>query len=236
MRDERDAAEAVELAIVGAGPCGLATAVAAKRSGLRHLIFDRGCVTESITHYPYYMTFFSTAERLEIGDVPFTIPDAKPTRREALSYYQRVVAHHGLHVRQYEEVTAISGRRGQFIVHVRTRQGREKRVQARGIVIATGGFGNPNRLALEGGDPERRVIYGYREPYPFFDQRDVTVVGGGNSAVETALELYRNGTRVRMVHFAGVFDRGVKPGCAPISTTGLPAARSRCTGDRGLCA
>ena len=234
---------AVDLAIVGAGPCGLAVAVAAKEQGIRFAILDRGAITESLTHYPYYMTFFSTAERLEIGDVPFTIPEPKPTRREALAYYRHVVAHHGLAVRQYEEVTGVvrhfgaevADKRGSegkieadraetgaataghgpaFVLHTRTRDGREDRVHVRAVVIATGGFGEPNRLDLPAGEPDGRVIHYYKEPFPFFDQ-DVAVVGGGNSAVEAALELYRSGVRVRMVHFADVFDRGVKPWVRP---------------------
>ena len=161
------------------------------------------------------MTFFSTAERLEIGGVPFTIPEAKPTRQQALAYYRRVVAHHGLNVHQYEEVTRIDRRPGgEFTLHTRVRGGREDHIRARAVVIATGGFGKPNRLDLEDGQPHERVIHYYREPYPFFDQ-DVIVVGGGNSAVEAALELYRNGVRVRMVHFLDVFDRGVKPWVRP---------------------
>ena len=221
-----------DLAVIGAGPCGLAVAVAAKERGLRFAILDRGAITESLTHYPYYMTFFSTAERLEIGGVPFTIPEPKPTRREALAYYRHVVAHHGLAVRQYEEVTRVvrhygpevadkQGSEGDivpgnagFVVHTRTRDGREDRLRARAVVIATGGFGEPNRLGLPDGEPDGRVIHYYKEPFPFFDQ-DVAVVGGGNSAVEAALELHRNGVRVRMVHFADVFDRGVKPWVRP---------------------
>lgn len=210
---------ALDLAIVGAGPCGLAAAVAAKERGLRFAILDRGAITQSLTHYPYYMTFFSTAERLEIGGVPFTIPEPKPTRRQALAYYRHVVAHHGLVVRQYEEVTRIDRRAegadcGDFDLHTRTRDGRKDRLQARAVVIATGGFGEPNRLELPGGEPDGRVIHYYREPFPFFDQ-DVAVVGGGNSAVEAALELHRSGVRVRMVHFADVLDRGVKPWVRP---------------------
>ncbi len=246
-------AEPLDLVVVGAGPCGLAAAVAAKEAGLTYVVLDRGCITESLTHYPYYMTFFSTAERLEIGGVPFTIPEAKPTRREALAYYRRVVAHHGLSVRQYEEVTGVEAapvvgqktakvadkggtgtvvgqKRGKvadksggndgepagsdFAIHTRSRDGREGRLHARAIVVATGGFGKPNRLELDAGEPEGRVIHYYKDPYPFFDQ-DVLVVGGGNSAVEVALELYRNGVRVRMVHFLDIFDRGVKPWVRP---------------------
>ncbi|MCY4572549.1 MAG: YpdA family putative bacillithiol disulfide reductase [Gemmatimonadetes bacterium] len=202
----------LDLAIVGAGPCGLAAAVAAKERRLSYAVFDRGCITESLTHYPYYMTFFSTAERLEIGGVPFTIPEAKPTRQQALAYYRHVVGHHELKVRQYEEVTGIERHpAGEFILHTRAPG---VRIRTRSVVIATGGFGKPNRLEQEDEQPHDRVIHYYKEPYPFFDQ-EVIVVGGGNSAVEAALELYRNGVRVRMVHFLDVFDRGVKPWVRP---------------------
>ncbi len=206
--------EPLDVIIVGAGPCGLAVAVAVKECGLSHAILDRGCITESLTRYPSYMTFFSTAERLEIGGVPFTIPEPKPTRRDALAYYRHVVAHHGIGVRQYEEVTGIEREKNGFTVHTRARDGREDCLASRAVVVATGGFGEPNRLGFEGEDRHRRVIHYYREPFPFFDQ-DVLVVGGGNSAVEAALELYRNGVRVRMVHFADVLDRGVKPWVRP---------------------
>lgn len=204
----------LDVIIVGAGPCGLAAAVAVKECGLSYAILDRGCVTESLTRYPSYMTFFSTAELLEIGGVPFTIPEPKPTRRDALAYYRKVVSHHGIDVRQYEEVTAVHGEAGAFTLDTRTRDGRERRIASRAVVIATGGFGAPNRLEFEGDRPHDRVVHYYREPYPFFDQ-DVIVVGGGNSAVEAALDMYRNGVRVRMVHFADTLDRGVKPWVRP---------------------
>ena len=244
--------------IVGAGPCGLAAAIAAKARGLRHAVLDRGCVTHSLTQYPYYMTFFSTAERLEIGGVPFAVPEPKPTRREALAYYRHVVRRHGLSVRQYEEATAVErenvppgaagGGSGPFRVRTRrTRPGDGPSsptalLRTRAVVIATGGFGEPNRLELPNGpelpdEPELsdgpelpdgpklpngpeadpypgNIVHYYKEPYRYYDQ-DVVVVGGGNSAVETALELHRNGTRVRMVHFAAGFDRGVKPWVRP---------------------
>ncbi len=214
ISESESVSEPLDVIIVGAGPCGLAVAVAVKEGGLGYAILDRGCITESLTHYPSYMTFFSTAERLEIGDIPFTIPEPKPTRRDALAYYRHVVAHHGIAVRQYEEVTGIERINDAFTVRTRTRDGREDCLASRAVVVATGGFGEPNRLGFEGEDRRRRVIHYYKEPFPFFDQ-DVLVVGGGNSAVEAALELYRNGVRVRMVHFADTLDPGVKPWVRP---------------------
>jgi len=214
IAESESVSEPLDVVIVGAGPCGLAVAIAVHERGLSYAIVDRGCITESLTHYPSYMTFFSTAELLEIGGVPFTIPEPKPTRRDALAYYRQVVAHHGIDVRQYEEVTAIHREAGAFRLDTRTRDGRKRRIASRAVVIATGGFGEPNRLEFEGDGPHDRVVHYYREPYPFFDQ-DVIVVGGGNSAVEAALDMYRNGVRVRMVHFADALDRGVKPWVRP---------------------
>lgn len=209
---EAEESQDVDVLIIGAGPCGLAVAIAAKEAGLRYRVVDKGAITQSLIGYPYYMTFFSTAERLEIGGVPFTIPDQKPSRREALAYYRRVVEHHQLTVSQYEEVHTVTANGSGFIA-ASSRNGHSISTEARAVVIATGGFGEPNHLEVEGGASEK-VIHYYREPYPFFDQ-DVLVVGGANSAVEAALELHRNGARVQMVHFNEVFDRGVKPWVRP---------------------
>jgi thioredoxin reductase (NADPH) len=205
--------ERFDLVVVGAGPCGIAAGAAARAAGLSTVSFDRGCITQSLIGYPYYMTYFSTAEKLEIAGVPFTIPESKPTRREALSYFRRVVKERQVDVRQYEEVTEITGTAGDFTVRTRRMNGTEHEVRTRAIAIATGGFGDPNWLDVPG---ERlpKVLHWYREPYPFFDQ-DVLVVGGRNSAVEAALELYRNGTRVTMVHFEPALDPGVKAWVIP---------------------
>jgi len=208
-----------ELIVVGAGPCGIAVGAAAGQAGLSCVLFDKGCVTSSIVNYPYYMTFFSTAVMLEIGNVPFTIPESKPTRREALAYYRRVVDHWDIDVRQYEEVVAIEGTEGDFTVKTRQSDGSEHVYATAAVVIATGGFQAPNFLGVPG-EELQKVHHYYHEPYPYFDQ-DVLVVGAGNSAVESALEMYRNGVRVSLVHFLDTIDRGVKPWVVPDITNRL---------------
>ena len=205
--------DTLDLAVVGAGPCGIAVGVAAAERQLRAVLFDRSCVTSSLVEYPYYMTFFSTAEKLEVGDVPFTIPDPKPTRREALAYYRRVVRQYALDVRQYQEVVDVTGAEGDFEVRTRRRTGEEEVFRARAVAIATGCFAGPNQLGVPG-EALPKVLHHYHEPYPFFDQ-DVLVVGAGNSAVEAALELYRNNVRVTLVHFLDQIDPGVKPWVLP---------------------
>jgi thioredoxin reductase (NADPH) len=199
--------------VVGAGPCGIAVGAAAKAAGLQSVLFDKGCLTSSLVSYPYYMSFFSTAERLEIGSVPFTIPDPKPTRREALAYYRRVVEHFALDVRQYQDVVEVSGKEGDYRLKTRRLQGDEETFSARAVAIATGSFGKPNLLGIPGEDLPK-VVHRYQEPYPFHNQ-DVLVVGGGNSAVEAALDLFRNGARVTLAHFADWIDPGIKPWVVP---------------------
>ncbi len=203
----------LDVAVVGAGPCGIAVGAAARKRERRAVLFDRGCVTSSLVGYPYYMSFFSTSDRLEVGGIPFSTPEPNPTRREALVYYRSVVRHFEIDVHQYEEVTEITGEKGDFTVHTRRRDGREERHGARVVVIATGSFHAPNYLGVPGEDLAK-VRHYYREPYPYFDQ-DVLVVGGGNSAVEAALELYRNHARVTLVHFETDLDPGVKPWIVP---------------------
>ena len=211
--------EHFDILVVGAGPCGIAVGAAAENAGLSCALFDRGCATSSLVNYPYYMTFFSTAVMLEVGGVPFTIPEQKPTRRQALAYYRRVIEHWDLDVRQYEEVTGIAGAEGAFTVETRTGAGAERSYRADAVVIATGGFHEPNLLNVPG-EHLAKVHHYYHEPYPYFDQ-DVLVVGAGNSAVESALEMFRNGARVTMVHFLDKIDRGVKPWVVPDITNRL---------------
>lgn len=208
-----DTHDILDIAVVGAGPCGIAVGAAAAERDRRTALFDRGCVASSLVDYPYYMTFFSTADRLEVGGVPFTIAGDKPTRREALVYYRRVVRHFDLDVHQYEEVVSVDGEEGRFTLRTRRKDGSERTYRAERVVVATGSFHEPNYLGVPGEDLQKVKHY-YREPHPYFDQ-DVVVVGGGNSAVESSLELFRAGARVTLVHFEDRIDEGVKPWIVP---------------------
>ncbi len=208
-----------EIAVIGAGPCGLGVGVAASRAGIECVLFDRGCITRSIAGFPTYMTFFSTAERLELGDVPFISTGPRPTRHEALAYYRAVARHFRLDVRQYEEVVAIEGEAGAFRLRTRRLGGGEAEHRAAHVVFATGYFDTPNLLGVPGEDLPKVTHY-YREAHPYHDQ-DCVVVGGGNSAVEAALDLYRTGARVTLVHFGSGLDRGVKPWVVPDITNRL---------------
>jgi thioredoxin reductase (NADPH) len=205
--------ELLDLFVVGAGPCGIAVGVAARESGLSCTLVDRGAVTQAMIEHPTYTTYFSGPEKLEIGGIPFTTAGDKPTRREALRYYRRVVAFHDLDVVQYHEVTRIERREDRFVCHTTTRDGMRRDFHARNIVIATGYYDNPRSLGVPGADLPK-VHYYFTEPYPYFDQ-DLIVVGGGNSAADAALSCWREGARVTIVHQFEALDRGVKPWVRP---------------------
>jgi bacillithiol disulfide reductase len=202
-----------DLVIVGGGPCGLAAAVSAQRAGLRSLVLEAEAVVSTITRYPLYVRFFSTAEKLSIGDLPFVVAVEKPTRRDALAYYRAVVRHFRIPLRQYERVTTIERRDDAFVVQSLTRAGRERRTTTKAVVVATGYFGSPNKLGVPGEDLPH-VSHVYREGHEAFDQFAV-VVGGGNSAAEAALDLWRSGARVTLVHFGPTFDKKIKPWVLP---------------------
>jgi thioredoxin reductase (NADPH) len=209
----REHGDAVDVVIVGAGPCGLAAAVTMRGAGLNAVVVDGGAVVSTITAYPTYVKFFSTAEKLSIGGLPFVIGDDKPGRRDALAYYRAVVTYFGIPVRQFERVTGITGAEGKFVVHTMRRGGEERSLRARFVVIATGYFGSPNRLNVPGETLEH-VSHVYKEGHEAFDQ-DAIVVGGGNSAAEAALDLWRSGARVTLVHFGPTFDMKIKPWILP---------------------
>lgn len=189
--------------IIGGGPIGLACGIEAKKRGLTHLILEKGCIVNSIYHYPVNMTFFSTSDRLEIGGVPFISHGVKPSRAEALEYYRRVAQSLGLHIHTYELVTGVHRQAGAFTVITA-----KKSYTADTIIAATGFYDTPNLLGVSG-EELPKVVHYYKEPHPYA-ARKIIVVGGGNSAVDVALETFRRGAEVTMVIKKGKLDDGVK--------------------------
>lgn len=204
--------EGFDVVVIGAGPCGLAAGISLGRAGYRTVIVDAGCVVQAITQYPTHATFFSTAEKLSLGGLPFVISEAKPTRRDALSYYRAVVSYFDLAVRQYERVTAIEGAAPRFTIRTE-RRGTARQLEARAVVVATGYWGSPNLLNVPGEDLPH-VSHAYHEGHHAFQQQ-VVVIGGGNSAAEAALDLWRSGARVTLSHFGPTFDKRIKPWVLP---------------------
>ena len=183
---------------IGAGPTGLACAIEAVRAGMKALVIDKGALCNSIYHYPVNMYFFTTPELLEIGDLPLVCAAEKPTRIEALKYYRKAAEHYGLELRLYEMVLRLDGHDGNFTVVSKTEKGIEQRYSGKKVVIATGYYDLPNMMGVPGEDLPH-VSHYYTEPHEFWKQ-EVIVVGGKNSAAEAALDLYRNGARVTLVH------------------------------------
>jgi thioredoxin reductase (NADPH) len=190
--------EIFDLLVVGAGPTGLACAIEAQKSGLRVVVVEKGCVCNSLFHYPSHMTFFTTPELLEIGGIPFPSPNTKPNRNEALQYYRHVAAYYKLEIRQYHRVERVEGSDGGFTVRTMDRFGRGGRIQARKLVIASGYYDRPNYLHIPG-ESLSKVHHYYFDPHPYFGM-EVLVIGGKNSAAIAALELWRSGARVTLVH------------------------------------
>jgi thioredoxin reductase (NADPH) len=185
----------------------------AKRAGMRPLVIDKGCLCNSIYNYPVNMVFFTTPELLEIGDLPMVCGGEKPTRLEALKYYRKGAEHYDLELRLFERVVHVSGHDGDFAVVTETEKGREERYHGRKVVVATGYYDLPNEMGVPG-EHLPHVNHYYTEPHPFWNQ-DVVVIGGKNSAVESALDLYRNGARVTLLvrgeHLGASLKYWVKP-------------------------
>jgi thioredoxin reductase (NADPH) len=189
----------LDVLVIGGGPTGLACAIEAQRAGFSHLVIEKGCVVNSLFHYPTQMIFFTTPELLEIGDLPFVCEREKPNRIEALKYYRRVADTYQLRIQQYERVIKVTGNDGGFLVQTEKESPQESRTYcARKLIIATGYYDLPNLMGIPGEDLPK-VSHYYKDAHPFY-QRDVAIIGGANSAAITALDLYRHGARVTIIH------------------------------------
>ncbi len=189
--------EQFDVGIVGAGPTGLACGIELQKRGLRPVLFDKGCVVNSIYQYPINLVFFTTPELLEIGDIPMTSLNEKPGRTEALKYYRRVADHYQLDVHQYEKVLGFDGSDNNFSIRTQTSLGDRHCYTARKIILASGYYDIPNKLNIPG-EHLGKVIHYYREAHPYYNQ-DIVIIGAKNSACISALELFWTGARVTMV-------------------------------------
>jgi bacillithiol disulfide reductase len=198
--------ESFDALVVGAGPTGLACGIELQNRGVKTVMIEKGCVVNSIYHYPTNMTFFTTPELLEIGNIPMTSLNDKPNRTEALKYYRKVADHFHLDVRQYEKVDRIAGEDEAFEVYTTDKLGVNHVYATRKIVLATGYYDVPNLLNIPGENLDK-VIHYYKEAHPYYNL-DVAVIGAKNSAAIAALELYWTGARVTLIHRgAGISDR-----------------------------
>jgi thioredoxin reductase (NADPH) len=203
------ASETEDLLIVGAGPTGIAIGAEATAQGLKTLLVERGALTQNLLDFPTFMNFFTTRDKLEIAGIPLTIPNDKPTRQDALLYYRAVAARYKLRVASHEDVQSVQCADGLFTVTTLSRDGAFHARRARAVALATGYFHRPNKLSQPGADLPW-VHSAYYDAYRHFNE-DVVLIGGGNAACETALELWRNGARsVTMVVRKPKLKGGVK--------------------------
>ena len=193
---------------IGAGPTGLACAIEAKRAGLRPLVIDKGCLCNSLYHYPTNMVFFTTPERMEIGDLPMTTVGGKPTRAEALKYYRRAAEHYCIEVAQYQLVERVTGHDGAFTVYSRESSSAPHEHHSRKLIFATGYYDLPNFLNIPGEDLPH-VSHYFTDAHPYWNEH-VVVIGAKNSAAEAALDLFRGGARVTLIHRGAELGRSLK--------------------------
>ncbi|WP_223067451.1 YpdA family putative bacillithiol disulfide reductase [Paenibacillus caui] len=204
-----------DVIIIGAGPCGLSAAIECQKYGLSALIIEKHNIVHSIYLYPVNMQFFSTAELLQIGDIPFASPNDKPFRHEALVYYRKVAEHYGLRIDTYEEAVSIQKEEdGTFRIKTRRRHGEEREHKARNVVVSSGYFDHPNMLGIPGEESDKVTHY-FREAHPYAGMQ-VAVIGGSNSAVDAAMELERVGAKITVVYRGDDLSGNIKPWVRPL--------------------
>ncbi|HSH25573.1 MAG TPA: YpdA family putative bacillithiol disulfide reductase [Massilibacterium sp.] len=200
--------------IVGGGPCGLSAAIELQKIGKNPLVIEKGNVVDSIYRYPTHQTFFSTSEKLAIGDVPFIIEGRKPKRNQALAYYREVVKLKEVRVAAYEKVERVKKQEdGTFYIFTIKKDGQKEVYQTKYVVIATGYYDSPNYMNVKGENLDK-VFHYFKEAHPYFD-KDVVVIGGKNSAIDAALELEKSGARVTVLYRGSVYSESIKPWVLP---------------------
>ena len=200
--------------IIGAGPCGLAAAIELQKVGIIPLVIERQNIVHSISQYPTYMTFFSSPERLEIGDIPFTTVSEKPTRIEALNYYRMAAQRHKVRIKAYTAVKSVEKHGEHFKLLTEDQYGKQTIYEAKHVVIATGYFDHPNLLNVEG-ESLSKVSHFFREAHPYAGQ-EVAIIGGSNSSIDAALELERVGAKVTVIYRGAEYSKSIKPWVRPV--------------------
>ncbi|WP_077299643.1 YpdA family putative bacillithiol disulfide reductase [Virgibacillus pantothenticus] len=194
--------------VVGGGPCGMSAAIELQNVGIQPLIIEKGNIVDAIYHYPTHQTFFSSSDKLEIGDVAFITEQHKPVRNQALSYYRAVAERKQLRIRTFEQVIKVEQMGDEFRV-ITTKQ----EYVAQQVVIATGYYGQPNMMDIPGEELEK-VSHYFKEGHPYF-RKDVSVIGGKNSAVDAAMELHKAGANVTVLYRGSKYSESIKPWILP---------------------
>ncbi|MFF5915557.1 bacillithiol disulfide reductase YpdA [Staphylococcus pasteuri] len=198
----------IESIIIGGGPCGLSAAIEQKKKGIETLVIEKGNVVEAIYNYPTHQTFFSSSDKLSIGDVPFIVEQSKPHRNQALVYYREVVKHHQLNINPFEEVLTVKKMNNRFTITTT-----KDVYECKFLTVATGYYGQHNTLEVEGADLPK-VSHYFKEAHPYFDQ-NVVIIGGKNSAVDAALELEKAGANVTVIYRGDRYPKAIKPWILP---------------------
>lgn len=202
-----------EIIIIGGGPCGLSCALALQKHGINPLIIEKGNIVNTIYNYPTHQMFFSSSEKLEIGDVAFITEKKKPVRNEALVYYRAVADRKNLRIHPFEKVTSIRKQADNFEVHATDFSGNEKKYRADQIIIATGYYDQPNYLNIPG-EELPKVMHYFKEAHPYYNQ-DVVIIGGKNSAIDAALELHKAGANITVLYRGAAYSESIKPWILP---------------------
>ncbi|WP_067725415.1 YpdA family putative bacillithiol disulfide reductase [Oceanobacillus damuensis] len=199
--------------IIGGGPCGMSCALELKKQGIDPLIIEKGNVVNTIYNFPTHQTFFSSSEKLEIGDMPFITENQKPVRNQALAYYREVAKRNQIRMNTYEKVTKLSNQADRFLIETELFNGNNRTYTADQLIIATGYYDQPNYLDIPG-ESKRKVMHYFKEAHPYYD-KDVAVIGGKNSSVDAALELYKAGAHVTVLYRGEEYSKSIKPWILP---------------------
>ncbi|QTM99678.1 YpdA family putative bacillithiol disulfide reductase [Sediminibacillus dalangtanensis] len=199
--------------IIGAGPCGMSAALELQKRGVKPLLIEKGNVVNSIYHYPTHQTFFSSSDRLEIGEIPFITEKKKPVRNQAMAYYRTVAERSHLRINSFERVVNVTKQEKGFQLRTRTAKGEERNYHAEHVVVATGYYDQPRYMGIPG-EELPKVMHYFKEAHPYFGQ-NVVIIGGKNSAVDAALELHKAGANITVLYRGSEYSPSIKPWILP---------------------